>query len=152
MSRLNHCLTARLTDFNSHYKLLSDQSHTTVAFLIHIEGLVQGVGFRPFVYRLAHHHCLHGWIINRTDGVLIKVEGSAGSMPSFIEDLRLKGPVVSQIDKIIVDQDLPEGLHDFRILASQDLTDETSEISPDIAVCPECIADLKHQSHRLYYP
>ena len=54
--------------------------------------------------------------------------------------------------KSAIEQDFPEGLNGFLILASQDLTDETSEISPDIAVCPECLADMKTQTHRIDYP
>jgi len=123
-----------------------------VAFLIRVEGLVQGVGFRPFVYRLAKHHGIYGWILNRNDAVMIKIEGQADRMPAFIEDLRNQAPAASQIDEIILDNDFPESLQDFRILASQDLSDETSEISPDIAVCADCLNDLKHQPHRILYP
>jgi hydrogenase maturation protein HypF len=119
---------------------------------IHVKGLVQGVGFRPFVYRLAQEHHLHGWVVNGTDGVTIKVEGAASDMAPFVENLRNKAPVISQIDEMVIDQDMPEGLQGFFILASQDLTNETSEISPDIAVCPECIADMKVQDHRINYP
>ncbi|HEX2396153.1 MAG TPA: acylphosphatase, partial [Bacteroidales bacterium] len=126
--------------------------HNVIALTVRIKGLVQGVGFRPFVYRLAQKHHLSGWVVNGTDGVTVKVEGIAGSMSQFMEDLRFRAPVVSQIDEIIVDQDLPEGLNGFYILASQDLTDETSEISPDIAVCPECLSDMKSQDHRINYP
>lgn len=114
--------------------------------------MVQGVGFRPFVYRLARQYGLKGWVVNGTDGVTIKVEGLSAVMQSFIEDLRYKAPVVSQIEEITVDQDFPEGLGEFLIMASQDLTDETSEISPDIAVCSDCMDDLTHQPHRFYYP
>ena len=113
---------------------------------------MQGVGFRPFVYRLAQQYGLHGWVVNGTEGVMLKVEGPATSMPFFVEDIRFKAPAVSQIEEISIDQDIPEGLQGFFILASQDLSIETSEISPDIAVCPECLADLKHQPHRLAYP
>ncbi|HLO61055.1 MAG TPA: carbamoyltransferase HypF [Bacteroidales bacterium] len=129
----------------------SDYSNHFIALTIHIKGLVQGVGFRPFVYRLAREHHLNGWVVNGTDGVTIKVEGAAGNMAPFVENLRNKAPVVSEIDEILVDQDLPEGVNGFYILASQDMTDETSEISPDIAVCNECLADMKTQPHRVSY-
>ena len=123
-----------------------------IALQIRIEGLVQGVGFRPFVYRLAQQYGLHGWVVNTTDGVSIKVEGLMGHMACFVEDLRYKAPVVSEIEEITVQNDVPEGLGEFSILDSQDLSDETSEISPDIAVCPECIDDMKRQPHRIIYP
>jgi hydrogenase maturation protein HypF len=135
--------------FFSH--LNSDYSKHIIALTIHIRGLVQGVGFRPFVYRLAKEHHLSGWVVNGTDGVTLKVEGAACDMAPFVENLRNKAPVVSEIDEILVDQDLPEGLTGFFILASQDMTDETSEISPDIAVCSDCLADMKAQPHRVSY-
>ena len=129
-----------------------DYQINIIALAIRVKGLVQGVGFRPFVYRLAMQYHLHGWVVNGTDGVTIKVEGIAASMAPFVDDLRHKAPVISQIDEISVDQDMPEGLTGFYILASQDLTDETSEISPDIAVCSDCLADLSTQPHRVGYP
>jgi len=132
--------------------LIIKSPNNIVALLISIEGLVQGVGFRPFVYRLAREYGLNGWVVNRTNGLSMKIEGPARSIPGFMDDLRYKAPVVSQIDKISVEQDLPEGMNGFRILASQDLSDETSEISPDIAVCPDCLADLNIQQHRINYP
>ena len=131
---------------------MEDYQKNIIAFQIGVEGLVQGVGFRPFVYRLARNHGLHGWVVNRTDGLTIKVEGPAASLPGFMEDLRNLAPVVSQVDEITIEQDEPEGLNGFFILASQDMTNETSEISPDIAVCPDCLEDIKNQPHRLGYP
>ncbi|MBN2813594.1 MAG: carbamoyltransferase HypF [Bacteroidales bacterium] len=119
---------------------------------VQVKGLVQGVGYRPFVYRMAMQHHLTGWVVNRTDGVMIRVEGIASHMAGFMEDLRNLAPVVAQVDEVIIDQDLPEGLTGFSILASQDLGDETSEICPDIAVCPDCLADILNQPHRLHYP
>ena len=85
--------------------------------LIRVQGRVQGVGFRPFVYRLAKQHRINGWIMNRTDAVMIKIEGEADRLPVFMEDLRNQAPVAAQIDEITVDNDFPENLQDFRILA-----------------------------------
>jgi hydrogenase maturation protein HypF len=110
------------------------------------------VGFRPFVYRLARKYNLNGWVVNRTNGLSIRIEGLSSVIPSFIEDLQNLAPVVSQIEEIKVDRIKYQGLKDFVILASQDNSDETSEISPDIAVCPECLADMKMQANRINYP
>lgn len=110
------------------------------------------MGFRPFVYRLARKYNLNGWVINRTGGLSIHVEGTSSVIPDFIEDLKNLAPVVSNVEEIKVDKAGYEGLKDFVILASQDNSDETSEISPDIAVCPECLADMKIQPHRINYP
>jgi hydrogenase maturation protein HypF len=120
--------------------------------LISITGLVQGVGFRPFVYRLARKYNLNGWVVNRTDGLSIHIEGLSSVIPSFVEDLKNLAPTVSQVEDIKVVKAKYEGLKDFVILASQDISDETSEISPDIAVCPECLADMKMQANRINYP
>ncbi|MBN1158274.1 MAG: carbamoyltransferase HypF [Bacteroidales bacterium] len=131
---------------------MANSSDHIVARRIKVRGLVQGVGFRPFVYRLALRHKLKGWIANGTDGVEIRIEGRKSSVPSFLEALRHQAPPASHIDEISAEEDVPEGLNDFRILASIDLTDETSEISPDIAVCSDCLQDLKKQEHRHDYP
>ncbi|MBN2482249.1 MAG: carbamoyltransferase HypF [Bacteroidales bacterium] len=131
---------------------MTNSSGHIVALRVKVRGLVQGVGFRPFVYRLALHHGLNGWIANGTDGVEIRIEGPASSVHPFMEALQHQAPAVSQIDELSSDEVIPEGLNDFRILASLDLTDETSEISPDIAVCPDCLSDLKNQARRLDYP
>jgi hydrogenase maturation protein HypF len=130
--------------FGNHHKL--------TALQITIEGLVQGVGFRPFVYRLARKYGLNGWVMNRTDSLIIKIEGNPDDFPGFLEDLQNQAPVVSNIDVIAVNQTDPEGLSEFIIRESQDLTDETSEISPDIAVCADCLVDLKDQPRRTGYP
>lgn len=131
---------------------MTNSSGHIVALRIKIKGLVQGVGFRPFVFRLAHQHKINGWVANRTDGVEIQSEGSDDSVRSFIKDLQNKAPVISQIDEFIVSENPVEYLQDFSILSSNDLTDETSEISPDIAVCQDCLTDQKNQSHRVDYP
>jgi hydrogenase maturation protein HypF len=120
--------------------------------LISVTGLVQGVGFRPFVYRLARKYNLNGWVVNRTDGLSIRIEGLSSVIPGFIEDLRNLAPAVSQVEEIKIEKAHYEGLEDFVIMASQDNSDETSEISPDIAVCPECLADMKMQPDRINYP
>ena len=120
--------------------------------MISVTGLVQGVGFRPFIYRLAHKYNLNGWVVNRTDGLSIHIEGLSSVIPSFIEDLNNLAPIVSQVEEIKVVKVKYERLKDFVILASQDNSDETSEISPDIAVCPECLADMKMQPNRINYP
>ena len=120
--------------------------------MISVTGLVQGVGFRPFVYHLASKYNLKGWVVNRTDGLSIRIEGRSSVIPSFMEDLKNLAPLVSRVEEIRIVKVKPEGLKDFVILASQDNSDETSEISPDIAVCPECLADMKMQPNRINFP
>jgi len=122
------------------------------AYRIKVEGLVQGVGFRPFVYRLAMKHNCNGFVLNRTDGVSIKIEGSKGGTKKFTDELKSTYPVAAIVENIYIEDDKVENLNDFKILGSQDMSDEISQISPDIAVCSECMDDIRKQPHRLNYP
>ncbi len=119
---------------------------------IQITGLVQGVGFRPFIYRLAIQYQLRGWVNNDTHGVTIVVEGTAPAISLFLNDIKPKAPVISKIHGITVEEVAPEGFITFEIRSSQDISTDTSEISPDIAVCNECLNDLHHQERRKLYP
>jgi hydrogenase maturation protein HypF len=119
---------------------------------IHLKGLVQGVGFRPFVYRLALKNNITGWVVNGNDGVRIHAEGATSGLSSFISGLVNEAPAASLINEIL-EQDAPvEDFREFSIRKSQDASEEITDISPDIAVCPECLADLKSQPHRISYP
>ncbi len=122
------------------------------AYRIKVEGLVQGVGFRPFVYRLARKHNCQGYVLNRTDGLLIKIEGSREETRKFTEELKSACPPAAIIEKVAIEKDKPENPGDFKILGSEDLSDEISQIGPDIAVCPECMDDIRKQPHRINYP
>lgn len=123
-----------------------------LAALIHITGLVQGVGFRPFIYRLAHHFYIKGWVENRNDGVFIRAEGDTASINYFINAITAEAPPASFIVHISREQAIVEGYKDFTIVKSENTSDQVTEISPDIAVCLQCLDDLKTQIHRLDYP
>ncbi|MFN8257179.1 MAG: carbamoyltransferase HypF [Bacteroidales bacterium] len=122
------------------------------AIKIHIKGLVQGVGFRPFVYKLAHKHNIKGWVENRNNGVFIHAEAEEPGLKSFSEDLKLLAPPASFIESITVETSENLGYPDFTIKNSENLTNEITGISPDIAVCPDCLYDIKHQQNRILYP
>lgn len=122
------------------------------AKFIHITGLVQGVGFRPFVYRFAIQNHIFGWVENGNDGVRIHAEGLEDDLNSFISGLSKKAPAASQILGIFVNSSEYQQYKSFRINKSEDLSDEITEISPDIAICDDCLADMKSQSHRINYP
>ena len=122
------------------------------ALKIRVEGLVQGVGFRPFVYRLAKQYNCNGYVLNLSDGVLIKIEGNIKDTEKFSAELKSNYPVAAVIENIYLENDSIENLHDFKISESKDLSDDISQISPDIAVCSDCIKDLKNQAHRINYP
>ena len=119
---------------------------------IHITGLVQGVGFRPFVYRMAMKHGVKGSVDNRTDGVFILVENFRG-ISDFIRDIQINAPQASEIHAISVEGVFThQQYHDFSIIKSTDASDAITEVSPDIAVCDDCLQDMKQQKHRIAYP
>jgi hydrogenase maturation protein HypF len=124
----------------------------THTYLIEVRGLVQGVGFRPFIYRLAHHLDLKGWVKNTNESVLICLNANEEIIDKFITDIKIKAPRAAEI--FSVDQKLlPDELFtDFSIIESSDTSEEVTEISPDIAVCDECLADMESQTHRINYP
>ncbi|MCB0823794.1 MAG: carbamoyltransferase HypF [Bacteroidales bacterium] len=119
---------------------------------IHIKGLVQGVGFRPFIYRLANEHNLTGWVENRNDGVIILVEGEAEQISNFIDNIRPKSPPASNIQHIQVSDEEANGFSDFVIVKSENKSEQITDVSPDIAVCDDCLNDYKTQAHRIDYP
>jgi len=123
------------------------------AFSIHIRGVVQGVGFRPFVYRLARAHSLAGWVINAEAGVEIHVEGTAEELQAFIHELETKPPPAAQITSLEVQVEEPEGLSEFTIRESLRRDRPTVRISPDLPVCNACLAELFDPHDRRYlYP
>jgi len=123
-----------------------------IAYRIKVDGLVQGVGFRPFIYRIAQNHHLKGWVDNRNDGVHIEVSGEQKSIEKFIEDINVKAPGASKILNIDIHPIPNEGFLEFKIVKSKDTSDDITEVSPDIAVCEECLLDMKRQENRINYP
>lgn len=117
-----------------------------------MKGLVQGVGFRPFVYRLAKDHGLDGWVKNAGDGVSIRLQGEQQNIDGFLVGLETQAPVASSLESISMVLKEAEEWSGFTILKSEGDSSEITQVSPDIAVCPECLADMKRQPHRLDYP
>lgn len=120
---------------------------------LRISGVVQGVGFRPFVYRLAHRHQLAGWVLNDERGIAIHVEGSGQALDAFSEELRSEPPAAARIDAIDVHAIAPMGLEAFLVRDSAHGNSPTARISPDIAVCDDCVRELFDPDDRRYqYP
>jgi hydrogenase maturation protein HypF len=117
-----------------------------------IYGLVQGVGFRPFIFRLAYAHRLKGWVENRTDGVILMINATHEGVLKFRDEILHTAPVASAIESIEIVKAGRQEFSTFEIRNSEDLSDAVTEISPDIAVCPECLYDMKEQPHRKGYP
>ncbi len=129
---------------------MHDQDEITVQ--IEVKGLVQGVGFRPHVYRIAHQYNLKGWVENNNNGVLIKVSGIKDDIDQFAESICSRAPQASYIRSIQHQKIKFEEFVDFRIVKSKNISEKITDISPDIAVCDDCLEDLKRQSHRIDYP
>jgi len=120
---------------------------------IHISGVVQGVGFRPFVYGLATRLGLTGWVRNTSAGVDIEVDGSSESLASFVEALRQGPPPLARIDDLEVTARPPDGFTSFEIIASQGVPQAFQPISPDVSICPDCLRELFDPADRRYrYP
>ncbi len=117
-----------------------------------IKGLVQGVGFRPFICRLAAKHNLLGEVDNRTDGVSVIIQGDLSSVDHFSNDILQNAPPASQIKSIeIISKQITE-YEGFVIAESKNIADSITEISPDIAVCDECLDDMSGDPYRIDYP
>lgn len=125
---------------------------------IHVTGIVQGVGMRPFVYREAMAHDICGWVLNAGDGVHIEAHALSESLDGFVAALSEHAPAASRVEHVEV-VDLAPGNWDaaneqgFRIVASQDQTAHTTLISPDIATCDDCLCELFDPAdRRFHYP
>jgi hydrogenase maturation protein HypF len=118
-----------------------------------VRGAVQGVGFRPFVYRLATGLHLTGWVRNGTDGVGIEVEGPGEAVAAFEHRLTVEAPPLSRIERIIRTPLPPSGDHAFVIASSKTGGTPRVIVLPDIAICPDCLRELRDPADRRYrYP
>jgi len=123
------------------------------ALSIHITGVVQGVGFRPFVYNLARSMELEGWVLNSSDGVFCLVQGAPKNVDAFSAALRDQAPPMSVIESMIVEQVEPEMLEGFEIRESAAVEGAMTLVSPDIATCEQCTAELFDPADRRFrYP
>jgi len=112
------------------------------ALQLHVTGIVQGVGFRPFVYNLAIEQGLSGWVLNASDGVHCVVEGDPAAVEAFPALLRERAPAMSVIEAVIAEEVEPEGFSAFEIRESFAEAGAMTLVSPDIATCPECLGEL----------
>ena len=116
-------------------------------------GVVQGVGFRPFVYRLAAEEALAGFIGNDTDGVTIEIEGAAARVETFLLRLRAETPPLARIDSVVVRELTAIGQNEFHIVSSQVKGQVSTGIPADAATCPDCLRELLDRADRRYrYP
>ncbi len=134
-------------------KYSTDETGIRSRYRLKVTGAVQGVGFRPFVYRLATAHHLTGWVNNTSEGLLIEIEGSPTQLERFMERLQADKPVVSHIDKMERYQIDPLLDDSFEIVFSENGTRKSAVILPDLAVCSDCLREMLDPNDRRYlYP
>lgn len=128
---------------------------------IRVTGVVQGVGYRPFVYKLAHRYGLSGSVLNDTEGVLVEVTGPVEVLERFTTELRTAAPALARVDEVRVDETRtlgdppagPDGDQGFVIVASRSAATRAALVPPDTHVCADCLAELRDPADRRYrYP
>ena len=120
---------------------------------ISVRGIVQGVGFRPFVYGLAAKHSLKGWVYNTSEDVKIEVEGKAEAIQQFEQELRTQAPPLAHIENIAIEYHRPVGYKNFEIRKSKAQRGKYQLVSPDVATCQACLNEVTDSQDRRYrYP
>jgi hydrogenase maturation protein HypF len=123
------------------------------AYSIKISGVVQGVGFRPFVYRLACANGLKGWVSNAEEGVEVHLEGEEESLQSFLKEMKTQPPQAAAIAQVRAEPAEVAGFTEFTIRESTGERPPTVRISPDLPVCENCLQELfAPQDRRHHYP
>ena len=126
--------------------------HSTKTHQLHIRGLIQGVGFRPFIYRLAQEMNLNGIVYNQNNGVIVHLQCEEKKVDSFCQEIIKQAPGAATIESIDRSEITLKTLDDFVIGPSKKVDKSITQVSPDIAVCTNCLNDMKHQTHRIAYP
>ena len=131
----------------------TDENPQLVRRGVLVRGVVQGVGFRPFVYRLAMEERLSGFVGNDTDGVTLEIEGSAVRVDVFLTRLRAEAPPLARIDSVTVRELGAKGGAEFHIVASEVLGRVSTGIPADAATCADCLREMMdEQDRRFGYP
>jgi hydrogenase maturation protein HypF len=118
-----------------------------------VKGIVQGVGFRPFIYSLAARYALTGWVRNTSGGVEIEINGPPTTLAEFVTSIQSERPPLARIDKIETQPTPPDHYLRFEILDSQSEPGQFIPISPDVCTCPDCRRELFDPADRRFrYP
>jgi hydrogenase maturation protein HypF len=115
---------------------------------IHIKGVVQGVGFRPFVYSLALKNNITGWVRNSSNGVEIEINGTSPHLESFLTILQNSPPALSRIDTLSVEDINTNNYKEFTIIESNPIEGEFLPVSPDYSICDDCLQELFDKQNR----
>jgi len=133
--------------------MAAKQDEKNECLKIEINGIVQGVGFRPFIYRLAKQNNLNGYVLNDSSGVEIEVEGHIERIDAFLEEIQKNPPPLAVISSLRTDKTTSKEYSDFIIRESREGEDVFTLISPDISICQDCLKELFDPSDRRYlYP
>ena len=120
------------------------------ALEVKIKGIVQGVGFRPFIHRLVRRHNLCGTIRNTSSGVTMELEGEQGEISAFLQELPHEAPPLAVIEEIR-SRELPvRGFETFTIIGSERQKERNTLISPDISICGDCLRELRDPTDRRF--
>ena len=119
--------------------------------VFHINGLIQGIGFRPFIYRIATKHKICGKVYNRNDGVIIYAQGTDSRIEHFYNELINNHPPTAEITEIKRQKKILPVFKAFTIEASINIDETITQVSPDIAVCHDCLNDMTTQANRIEY-
>jgi hydrogenase maturation protein HypF len=120
---------------------------------VRVQGTVQGVGFRPFVYRLAREHELAGYVLNDSRGVLLEVEGPTGALEGFLARLARDPPPLAVVERVLAEELAPCGERGFQIVASARESEAQTPVTPDSATCEQCLRELFDPADRRHrYP
>ncbi|MBP6715192.1 MAG: acylphosphatase, partial [Aliarcobacter sp.] len=125
-----------------------------INYKIAITGVVQGVGFRPFVYNLALKYNIKGWVNNDEKGVNILLYAKEENIEKFINELKINPPVLAKINSMniekITDKKEQKNYKNFEIIQSINSNNKSTIISPDIAICDDCLKDINDNSNFRY--
>lgn len=133
--------------------MAAEQSKNIQCLKLVINGIVQGVGFRPFIYRIAQENNLKGYVLNNSHGVEIIVEGERERINAFLYEIQHNSPPLAHITHIHKEPSSENGFTDFTILDSKENDETATLIAPDIAVCDDCLKELFDPYDRRYlYP
>lgn len=122
-------------------------------YFITVHGIVQGVGFRPFVYNIAYKFNIKGWVNNNSEGVYIDATGTKEDLEAFLSNIKNSPPPLSKVTKVIVETLEYIEYENFTIKESQIDENKITLISPDMAICDDCLKDIRDPHNRRYgYP
>jgi hydrogenase maturation protein HypF len=143
-------IESRILSSTTMVPMVTSRSFATIRLRISVRGVVQGVGFRPFVYNLAQSLGLTGFILNSSSGVTIEIEGPDRALQQFLQTLRTSPPPLAQIAEVMTEEVSLQNTSGFTICASKEEEAAFSLISPDVATCDDCWHDFGDPGNRRY--